>query len=67
MCYGQMQGHGLSVEGREHWYLCRLGIITMTLFKIFSFLIYLVSCHQKCLCGSLLNVDDPSTETGLST
>jgi hypothetical protein len=64
MCCGQMQGHGLSVEGREHWYLCRPGVITMTLRSSLSSFIW---CHviKKCICGSLLNVDDPATETGL--
>jgi hypothetical protein len=33
-------------------------------FSLSSF-IYLMPCHQKCLCGSLLNVDDPTTQTGL--
>jgi hypothetical protein len=33
--------------------------------EIFSFFIYLVPCHQRCLCGSLLNVDNPITKTDL--
>jgi hypothetical protein len=42
MCCGQMQGHGLLVEGREHWYLCRPEVITMTLRSSLSSFIW---CH----------------------
>jgi hypothetical protein len=42
MCCGQMQSHGLSVEGREHWYLCPPGVIIMTLGSSLSSFIW---CH----------------------
>jgi hypothetical protein len=46
MYCGQMQGHGLSVEGREHWYLCRPEVITMTL--LFLHLFGVMSCERVC-------------------
>jgi hypothetical protein len=42
MCCGKMQGHELSVEGREHWYMCRPVVITITLrYSLSSF----IWCH----------------------
>jgi hypothetical protein len=60
-----MQGHGLSVEDHEHWYLCQPGVITMTLrssLHLFGVM------SSKSLCVNPLNntFDDSAFETGLT-